>query len=486
MDYKFIGKVFINKQEKGTCFLINKNICLTSDHLFKDSGEVEIEICGKKCTAREIKRYSEVDLAIIEINEGIEEKIEYLDINIGVCVEKGEKWKSYGYPLAKVFHIDNVNGEGQYVDGEIYRDDLQEEKADIELKIDNLKEINKSWGGISGAPLIVENKIVGIIRVENNDMLSLTLKAISFQKIMKWLHKNDKHDVLNTLNSSCNRYYEQRKLELFSQCNDIFIMKEDERNGIKLRSIILRPDKDRGDIDSLVDLYIEDYAFKLKEVIEHNENLKKDGYINRITRRDIRNAVNDLIGQIEEQKKELLPVLWIISEGVMEYPRIAKTFMAPDTTLTRDVFLKKTTEDINLLVGYVDEDEQIETVVESLINKVIKDRDSGYHDEQIIISGELENECLDFDSRMRIENRINKNIGDKIEIDIIIMSSCKSEIYNQSSFKLLKSNEHYLNILYNDELNIYFNAIENINSRYEDIKIKNFEYIHMPLRKSSN
>lgn len=153
--------------EQGTGFLISPNLILTAYHVVEDNKVEEIKIffssreqplCGKIHTIID-ENWKSIDIAIIRLNENLDffEEIKILDIPLIV----GVNWISRGYPQIKKGTAENF-AFNRYNHINDQHEQLHENN-DIDL---NFNAKLATYSGYSGAPLIVDDCIVGMIRSE--------------------------------------------------------------------------------------------------------------------------------------------------------------------------------------------------------------------------------------------------------------------------------------------------------------------------------
>lgn len=181
-----VCKVIVNDNEKhGTGFLISNKFILTAFHVIKDSVqnikvkfqliEDEIDVELSYLIDDNLKK---LDIALLEIkNIDLTYKpISLVEMNL----YHGQEWKSKGFPLLKP-------------SGEKLSCTINQQlptlsiKHDLELDVDKGK--HKSFKGVSGAPVIVNNSIVGIINQDlSNGENSVELKALSLKHFKNLLN----------------------------------------------------------------------------------------------------------------------------------------------------------------------------------------------------------------------------------------------------------------------------------------------------------
>ena len=156
-------------EEQGTGFLISNNLLLTAYHVVcehdDEDKEIKIYFPSKKETVygeiHELinETWKSLDVSIIQLDENIDfyEEIKILDISI----DEGMNWISRGFPQKKDKRAENfILESNNYINGQ--HEELYENN-DIDL---NFNSKLATYSGYSGAPLIVNECIVGMIRSE--------------------------------------------------------------------------------------------------------------------------------------------------------------------------------------------------------------------------------------------------------------------------------------------------------------------------------
>lgn len=171
-------------EDSGTGFLVQNNRVLTALHNVSEHNSRNISLSfpynksySEEVNAKLIDYNADFDIALLEI-ETVLSIDEYIGINVSKTVEN-EKWETFGFPITKWTP-------GSKVTGAILRSNIENKQLlwDIELSYDQKIE---QFGGFSGSPIIVKDKIKGIILQE----LDGTIAAISTFKIKPFLDKNN-------------------------------------------------------------------------------------------------------------------------------------------------------------------------------------------------------------------------------------------------------------------------------------------------------
>lgn len=184
--------------EHGTGFLITNELILTAFHVVDECEKIKVTFDNKEELEVVIHdliddKYKKLDIAILKLNKNVDF---YEDIPISdVKIPHNKKWISRGFPSFNsntgeniLEHINNVvNGQ----DDLLNRNDT---RLDFNQKLDTYK-------GFSGAPLIIDDSIVGIIKDEQLERGSAKeLKALSikhFKNLLEQLNISVKNEFLD-------------------------------------------------------------------------------------------------------------------------------------------------------------------------------------------------------------------------------------------------------------------------------------------------
>jgi len=176
-------------KKQGTAFLISQKFAITAKHVLqtRNTKIVELHYNDRKIKARVIKSAKDLDAVILELDE----KIARVDIpELNKCFnpqENPSSWFSYGFP----------NNYQKDLAGSNLRATRGNYSWDIDIDLDKTIQ---GYKGISGAPVIVDNKIIGLITTDiPNDQLGvISLKRvnslISLDEIIKSNKDNAKRN----------------------------------------------------------------------------------------------------------------------------------------------------------------------------------------------------------------------------------------------------------------------------------------------------
>jgi len=176
----------------GTAFLISKSFAITAYHVVEDYESNPIELYQNnsfvtKCNLHEIidEKYRTLDIVLLCLENELNSRY-FFKISNPIKLITGINWKSWGFPSAKI-----TDGEPMFENCTVNQqlDYLKNDKIDILL---NHNQKFDSYEGLSGAPLIIDEYIVGIINTELTvNKKSKELNALS---VKHW------SELLNALN----------------------------------------------------------------------------------------------------------------------------------------------------------------------------------------------------------------------------------------------------------------------------------------------
>lgn len=164
--------------DNGTGFLISKNKLLTARHCISDyineKKEIEIFLNNEKIDTNVHLLYNDADtdVAILEVASNFD--VEHIRLS-AIKPRQKMQWTSWGFPDAKT--------SGQFTYGQVANLlSTTVARSDIDLTI-NPEYSLSNYSGLSGSPVIVGNKIVGILRLQTNNSLN-ALSICSFTDVL--------------------------------------------------------------------------------------------------------------------------------------------------------------------------------------------------------------------------------------------------------------------------------------------------------------
>jgi len=185
IDYKKItAKIQCGESSYGTAFLISNQLAITAAHVVDEGNDTnilltfyieenDIEVKGKALNLQE-SLDNNIDAVIIQLDKPVDFfDQEVLFIRPSRFPEK-TPWKSYAYAVKKEYD-EPLRG---YINNSISH--KRETKWDIDIHCENSL---SDYKGASGSPLIINEKIAGIIIQQTNN----TLVAVSTRKLKEFL-----------------------------------------------------------------------------------------------------------------------------------------------------------------------------------------------------------------------------------------------------------------------------------------------------------
>lgn len=415
-----VGKVFNNKQFKGTCFILNENYGVTARHVLKQKTE---DACFKtvKCTFNCLDREADViyeneeyDFAILKFREKI-----FLDSEVfkiaQTAIEEGDKWKSRGYPI--------YNSNGVTVNGDV---DGVNDNDRYELYIRNQRDVS-DWSGISGAPLIIEDEIAGIlIEQEKGGNLKNKLEVVDIISIMKQINK-DKPELIDNLKQGYHPLLKARLKNLSMVCEEIFYSEQAIKDESIINYHIFK--NNNKSVESLyiyIEGMLEEYGTDL--VSQNRCKNAKDLELIKI-KRDIMKKRSHIINLIKNESHLVHILIWILLEANGN-PRIGSYIVDKESRISRDIFINK--DEIKLIIGNGRLDKDIILSIEKALEGL--DNIKSNIGRNIFISDELVVNSLPNNISSIIKPGLLKRIGNNeitIDIYILVTFDCKDVFYEE-------------------------------------------------------
>lgn len=187
-NFQFVVKILsTDYQPLGTGFFCGENCIFTANHvvraqLAKGVSEFNYELSDNTVNkANKIYENEEYDIVVLETSTNCT-NINIPPIAFSVA-EENDRYEIAGYPYVNEGNMDIISG---YV----IREESKNPTSIYKLYIDNQRE-NADWSGLSGAPLIIEKEISGIVlqTVEGNTKPVILAESIE--------------GILNVIGSDC-------------------------------------------------------------------------------------------------------------------------------------------------------------------------------------------------------------------------------------------------------------------------------------------
>lgn len=221
-----INKSNNKDSEFGTGFLVEKNIVVTASHVinkyYEDPLNYFMHVTPIKAKQdKDIKVKCVIEnkknrfIAILELEENVKE-VNPLKFALDYRIKRNDMYFSFGYPKLKI--------QGHALENKIVTNinEIQSKRANWELKI--VGEKLDDFSGFSGAPVVIDDRLIGIIQTQaeaGGKALSIAMSSIDIMREYisdEYCIENKKeffqgfNDTLGLLNSS-EKYYSSLKEE---------------------------------------------------------------------------------------------------------------------------------------------------------------------------------------------------------------------------------------------------------------------------------
>lgn len=456
----------------GTCFLFCDGYIITARHVIED---YITSISKIKCIFPYINLYvkvslefedEEFDFAVLQYEEKNDIEIEYYELAISEA-ESGDNWETIGFPVKN-------EKNSEFVDGTIKRIMNNNPNVRYELKISDVKD-DACWQGISGAPLIVEDTLSGIIISEKESNLKSRFEAVSISGIISIL-KEHRPCVIKNMRSKYDEVLKQRMDYFEEGIKKNFHEIEITEGLIKGSCYVLK--NTICAMDNFIEMVgesIRNYGatiiqYKKSKTGTFKERNKADKDMDRIKRK--------IMNMLQTSDQLAYILLWTLAEGAKRYPRIGSRIIDDMPDIMTDIYVK---EDDKLCLyfscGRIDEEffECFEKELEQ-INNSIKNNSLSLEDE-IINWDELVVSSLRYNNQELINNRIIE----KIEVGIFMMTSYEHyELYRNENINNENNDCQNKKIILERYINNNLTKLENIIAKYDWIKSLNVEHFILP------
>lgn len=412
-----------NGKHLGTCFLFCEKHIFTARHVIKNyiftanllkcvfpeiNFETSCEIIFEK---------EEYDVAILKYDQEIE--IDDIFLNFAVTeAEKGDKWETYGYPVLN-------KKQDEYVYGNIRRITNNNPCTIYELKIDEVKE-DSDWSGISGAPLIINNEIAGLVVKEVETNIKSRLKAISFFGIFELL-EGEEIPIINKIKSNYDSVLSDRMKFFEESIEEIFYKYTFNKGIINSECFLLK--STNGSLEKLVEMLcgsIKDYGSSIVLYKKSKEGNYRERFEADV---EIQERKKKILKLISTNEQLIYILLWTLAEGIRHCPRIGSRILDSSSGAATDIYIDERGEmNIYFSCGQIDDDYLVCLDAGlSEINKYVDNEKLSMEDE-IIDWDELVVSSLNYPTRKKLlkfrETGINVGV-------FMICSFEHYEIYNK-------------------------------------------------------
>lgn len=163
--------------DTGTGFLLSKTMILSTYHIFmdcEDQNSIEVFYNDDWHKAILTDRDEDLDIVLLQIEDSLEDRFFMLEAR---SLRIGDAWETFGFPAKQDI-------KGIRIAGEIHQI-ISNERWDYLLNCKATK-ADYDYSGLSGAPVVISNKICGIILIQQDDKVGI----LSIKKAEEFLLKN--------------------------------------------------------------------------------------------------------------------------------------------------------------------------------------------------------------------------------------------------------------------------------------------------------
>ncbi|WP_201008726.1 Hachiman antiphage defense system protein HamA [Paenibacillus glycanilyticus] len=323
---------------QGTAFLINESQVITARHCIvenlNNSTPILLEFYVGTSASLIIEAIVfvdslEHDIAVLQLDQKIENIQKWFPLDCTNYESRDDYWETIGYP--QNWDVEKEESNYCYLLGNLYLDNNFDSSKTYDKQLTS-SYIKEEWpyglAGLSGAPLVVNNKLVGIIIKEEYSAIKSQLKAVSFNKCADFLMKNGiPLDLSFSSNSEfLNIRLQQQKdvcKELFNKIDhtlvnndlklnfDFYYLKYDGSGNKRINELALH-----------LAQVLAQYACGIADIAAASQDLRKH--------LEIFQKMSQLVSKIQKDGKLGTILLWMLMEGILEVPKMFTQIRSSD------------------------------------------------------------------------------------------------------------------------------------------------------------
>lgn len=380
MYKEIIGKVKYDGEIRGTCFLINEQLAFTAYHVISNLLGVEdisvdvicdLEMLGEEIEASIVYKDKDLDVAILKLHRlAINEKWHAISIS---PIEEDDEWESSGYPECNGGELESLKGSVKCL--------IKKELISYyELQIPE-QNSGASWIGLSGAPVVIDNEVAGIVLSEKEGALKTRLYAIDIGDVLKGISEKAP-EIRDQMWTGKHYLLKERMIGFEEVCEEVFYNYKEEQEKITASYHILQ----QGDVSlkmlcQRLVAFVSDYGIKLSE----REKESRGRYIEKREQEQKNNKIrNRIINFIQQDDEIIYILLWVILEGYRKMPRVGTRVVDKKSLKARDVFIDENGNlDIVLGLGGIGEE------CSEIISSSLEDINNLIHEGKVALENEI-------------------------------------------------------------------------------------------------
>ncbi|MGL4850229.1 MAG: hypothetical protein ACRC28_15160 [Clostridium sp.] len=421
MNKNYICKIYSNNKEfLGTGFFINDKQMCTAGHCVKDIEKGYVELIKKKYCFTNVKKIEELDFAIVIFDEEVFDR-RSIEFNIDLGRTKKESY-TYGYT-----NLYSEESEGMKLKLEEYPTEYGDKIIDETLMIRGCND-DRSWKGISGAPVWSSDGIRGIVLKEiYGDGIQTRLEAISFDKIINYLIEKKEEELLTGFpRATIGKRLNERVRENKNRCQELY-------RDIEHREAIEKIEPNCFNFENNIN---EKHILnEITEVLEKYALLLDDESVERTGRyfRDINEKIAIVEEYIGKDFNSMYIVLWMLAEGKKFAPKIGKILCERNGEFyERDIFISRHNGEgkIKFLIPFISYSENLKEGIENLITSMSREDSTLINLNDIQLDGEAV-ACLGYIEQYELRKAVEKRYSG-VEIEIIALIMYNSKMYKKA------------------------------------------------------
>lgn len=407
-----IGQVYDQDRTLGTCFLVNERYAFTAKHVtdkkenstYNNIVTCKFKVIDKKISANIIYNDNENDFVILKLSEEVTSKFYRISREV---VEVEDKYDSCGY---YTMDEDSIKFKGEVIE--------EIEKSRYKIDIKNQVECAR-WQGVSGAPVIIENCILGmVLEQETGGNFMPTLEFVGMHAIIDKIMNTNPY-VLNDMHIGYHPYLTERMKALSIKCREEFYISSEKKENLISHYYIFKNSKESTKrMGSILINYLHDYGVELllDEQYENADRREK-----REVERVVRQRIKKVLELIKNSNHIIHMFIWILMEGGFEYPRIGSSRCILNSNVKSDIYIDETNK-IKLSIANGNFDSEIINNVQECIGQLDKYIESCNSGNILFVPDQLAFESLNIINQEKIQSLFDSGNSEDIELSIVIVS----------------------------------------------------------------
>lgn len=468
--FQFVVKVLsIDKEILGTGFFCGENCIFTARHVVEkhlDQGvsDFKYELNDKTVNlAKKIYENIDYDIVVLETSSK-HDTIKIPPIAYSVA-EVDDRYEVAGYPFLNEGGMDIISG---YV----LREECLKPTTIFGLYIENQRE-NANWEGLSGAPVIIENEIAGMVLKTEEGNQKPRILAESIDGMLSVIDA-DCSTILKKIKMSYSPLILSRFDDFSEQLNHIFNFSEFYTLYGHIDMFILKNSEKIIDLVNLVINAVEYYGITLTE---YKNSQSDNPRTKREADKSMRVARSNILEVLLKENHVAYIILWVLIEGFKKIPRIGTRINTSNKYLSTDIYVHDDT--INIYFSEAIKEIDFLNCIKALVEKIDTYIQDGKFslEYEIIEYDEVVLSNLSYHTRKKLYN-LKDNPTEKINVGIYSLVLFEYfDIYKRG----VSENEQVQKKILTDLIKSLNIEIRTLVEQYDWIGSVDIKYFTMPL-----